>query len=239
MIDPKSILIATPAASGEVVTGYAGGLAATFANGYAGNVTFLDGCSDVGSARCQIAHAFMRSTFEWLVFVDADIQFSHRDFGMLMQVEPDGQFDGVQIAYSRLGGVKGALQAVDAGIAQFAWNPEVLVCAEYSRKTEAREPVRFGLGFCRIHRSVFERLNGLTHEDGAEIVEQFFHQGELVREYFPMTTLGDGRRVGEDGGFWTLCRIAGFTPRIEQRTRLVHWGRAAYPYLTPVIGSAQ
>ncbi len=86
---------------------------------------------------------------------------------------------------------------------------------------------------------MFETLNTLTTEEGVETVDQFFHQGELVREYFPMTTLGDGRRVGEDGGFWTLCRLAGFTPRIEQRTRLVHWGRMAYPYVSPVMGSAQ
>lgn len=240
MIDPKTVLIATPTHDGKVEAGYAGGLAGAMAAGYAGSVSFLMGNSDIGAARCHIAHQFLQSPFEWLVCIDADIQFSVKDFGMLMSVAPDIQVGADQewLRYSRLGDKPGELISSE-GVAQFQYAPELAVCAEYARKTEGREPVRFGLGFARIHRSVFERLNALNHEDGTEAVEQFMHQGQLVREYYPMVTMGDGRRCGEDGGFWTLVRLAGITPRIEQTTRLIHWGRQAYPYLAPGMGSAQ
>lgn len=239
MIDPKKVLIATPSHSGDVCCGYAGGLAEVFSSGFAGSITFLQGCADIGSARCQIVDAFKSSPFEWLVFWDSDIQAQARDFGLLMQVEPDPiikittgsdkEHDEV-IHYSRINELMLAVGAL---------SPELLVTAEYARKTETREPVRFGLGFTRIHKSVFKKLDDLVDDSGKELVDQFFHQGRLVREYFPMTTLGDGRRVGEDGGFWTLCRIAGLTPRVEQRTRLVHWGRHAYHYVSPSILTGQ
>lgn len=227
MIDPKKVLIATPSYDGSVVCGYAGGMGAVFASGFAGGNMFLQGCADIGSARAQCAHAFLKSHFEWLVFIDADIQFTARDFGLLMCVEPNLVLDGQELKYSRTGE-----SAARVG-------PEVLVSAEYSRKTEEQQPVRFGLGFTRIHRSVFEALAVFLDHEGKELVDQFFYQGEIMREYFPMTTLGDGRRMGEDGGFWTLCQMAGFTPRIEQRTQLVHWGRKAYVYMQSGMMAAQ
>lgn len=232
MIDPKKVLVATPSHSGDVCCGYAGGIAEVFASGFAGSISMLQGCADIGSARCQIVDAFKSSPFDWLVFIDGDIQFSAKDFGLLMRNEPDSTFDGESVKYSRVGLEYGQLRnATD--LESFEWNPELLVTAEYARKTATKEPVRFGLGFARIHKSVFKKLDDLTDDSGKELVDQFFHQGRLVREYFPMTTLGDGRRVGEDGGFWTLCRLAGLTPRVERRTRLVHWGRYAYHYVSP------
>lgn len=228
MIDPKKVLIATPSHDGKVVAGYAGGLAEVFASGFAGGISFLNFNSDVGAARCQVAHAFLQSPFDWLVMIDSDIQFSARDFGILMQVETDQVTSRVgDPVIDKIGDQLPHLFRDADSVSR----PELAVCAEYSRKTENREPVRFGLGFTRVHRSLFERLASLETEQGQDAVEQFFCQGQLIRDYFPMITLGDGRRPGEDGGFWTLVRLAGIVPRIEMRTRLVHWGTASYPYV--------
>lgn len=232
MINPKTVLIATPSIDGKVEAGYCAGLASVFASGFAGNIAFLLGNSDIGSARCQIADQFLKSDFQWLVCIDADIQFSAQDFGRLMSVEPDPMIGGEMLRYTRLPNSEETIAAYDV-------LPELAVCAEYSRKTEAREPIRFGLGFARFHRTVFERIAALKQEDGQEIVDQYMHNGQLVRDFYPAGTDGEGRRHGEDGAFWLRLRLAGITPRIEQRTALIHWGRAPYAYIAPSIGSAQ
>lgn len=236
MIDPKTVLIATPTHDGKVEAGYAGGLAAVFASGFAGNTMFLAGNSDIGAARNHIANAFLQSQFEWLICIDADIQFTAADFGLLMSVEPDVAMDRdadpmpEMMCYTRVEGRPGELKGAE-GIVQFEYAPELAVTAEYARKTELREPIRFGMGFVRLHRSVFEKLDALKNEEGIPIIDQFMHQGRLVSDYFPAGTDGEGRRHGEDGAFWLRVRLAGITPRIETRTKLVHWGRQAYPYV--------
>jgi hypothetical protein len=67
---------------------------------------------------------------------------------------------------------------------------------------------------------------------------QVNHRGRMFYDYFPSGPLvsqlvPQGEWKGEDHGFWTLCMLAGLVPRIETRTRLLHIGRKAYPYLGP------
>lgn len=220
LVNPRSVLVCTPSIDGKVEAGFCGGMVQAAAAGLIGNVSYLVGCSDIGAARCKMAHNFLKSEMEWLVFIDSDIQFSDQDLRLLLTVEEDPVIDGLVVPVGR----------TEAG-------EELAVTAEYSQKNEMRSPNRFGLGFARIHRSIFERLAALvTQDEGVEVMGRYYDGGEIMVDYFPMGVNNESRRQGEDTGFWQHVRYLGINPRIEQRTRLVHWGRYAYHYQIPVIG---
>lgn len=119
--------------------------------------------------------------------------------------------------------------------------PESVVICEYARKSQdapAPPPVRGGAGFCRITRGVLEQLQALTHEDGSERLPRYREQGRTLIDYCFTGAVGDGRYLSEDRGLWTYCQLAGVTPRWETRTRLLHTGRAIYPYTGPTESPA-
>lgn len=113
---------------------------------------------------------------------------------------------------------------------------EEVVTAEYSRKVLGLPPVQFGLGFTRIHRDVFERIKKLIHEDGAERVNRFYHDGEMLVDYHPNGAMQSGKWIGEDQGFFMWAGLAEATLRVETRTRLGHAGTFVYGYPDQVPG---
>jgi hypothetical protein len=84
VINPLSVLIATPSIDGKVETGYTDGLAACASEHLFATIARKDHCSDVRLARNHLAHGFLHSSFAWLVFIDADIVFTVKDFKLLM-----------------------------------------------------------------------------------------------------------------------------------------------------------
>jgi hypothetical protein len=198
-IDSSKVLIVTPTHDGNVCSGYAAGLA-TCAGLY-GALSFIVGNSHVALARNCMAAAFLsQEKFEWMIAIDADIQFSQEDMRLLQEGD------------------------------------ELLVCAEYAKKDlNEMKPAQFGLGFTLIHRDVFARLKAITVQEegphyGAPLVGEFIYQGRVIDEYFPSGMSSTGHWMGEDHGFFGLCRLAGIKPRLETRARLVHWGRLGYRY---------
>jgi hypothetical protein len=107
---------------------------------------------------------------------------------------------------------------------------ERAVVAEYLQKTAERRIAHFGLGFCRVHRSVFEALEQLTGEDGTPWVKQGMYCGQLLWDYYCNGVNAAGEYRGEDHGFWTLVRLADVQLRVERRTNLVHSGRGEWRY---------
>jgi hypothetical protein len=84
--------------------------------------------------------------------------------------------------------------------------------------------------------AAFER--SITSQAGTPRLWQCTFQGRTFFDYYPSGPLINllvpiGEWKGEDHGFWTLCMLAGLIPRIETRTRVLHIGRKAYPYLGP------
>jgi hypothetical protein len=223
MIDPLKILVATPSYNGQVDTGYAAGLAACASAHLFGTMTYLNSCSHVQHARNSIVARFMQSPFDWLIFIDADITFTVFDFKMLCDFPTDSG------GYELNPNFENAVTRDDAG------HP-LISCAEYSKKQDNGEHAKLGLGFCKISKQVFLKLDALNHEDGSARVDQYMSDGFLTANYFPSGAM-DGRFMMEDYGFFTMCRLAGIVPRIEQRTRLIHTGRKQYHYDPPLFES--
>jgi hypothetical protein len=108
---------------------------------------------------------------------------------------------------------------------------EWAVCAEYLQKIPNQiVPARWGLGFTRVHRLVFEKLMQLSTEDGQPFVRQGFYCGELMYDFFPQGINSAGEYRQEDHGFWMLVRLAQIPTRYERRTRLGHAGRMVWKY---------
>jgi hypothetical protein len=227
MIDSSKVLVATPAIDGKVECSYAGGLASCASAHLFGNMVFLAAVSHIGLARNMLARGFIQSHFEWLVFIDADIGFAESDFRLLMDYPPR---DGFIRENSAEENPEGTTLTNDGHA--------LIVTAEYSRKVETLDTARFGLGFTRIHRDVFNTLSNHLMDDGQAMVQQFLYKGELIPDFFPSGPIEANNWRGEDTGFFLLCKLAGITPRIEQRTRLHHFGKKDYPYIPPAVGIA-
>lgn len=115
---------------------------------------------------------------------------------------------------------------------QLVWEGEEdIVCAEYSYKyLHMNAPVKFGLGFTRTHRSVFERIAALKTDDGQDLVRRFYHKGEMMVDFYTQHVSTEGRFVPEDHGFFRWAHVADATMRIETRTRLGHVGQFCFEY---------
>ena len=218
MIDPLSVLLCIPTYDGMLHVPCVGGLTACASAHLFADQTYVIGVPH-SLARNSLAHTFLKSSkkHEWLVFIDADIGFSERDFRMLMNYPPYDLAD-----YPNAEGTT----VTDDGYA-------LIVNAEYAKKKPTYEACRFGLGFTRIHRSVFERLDALSHEHGAPIIEQYMDRGRLTSHYFIQGVIDAGNWRSEDTGFFLLCRMAGIVPRIEMSTQLYHYGRGCWTYKGP------
>ena len=117
---------------------------------------------------------------------------------------------------------------------------ELAVCAEYLKKNQdlSLEVANFGLGFARVHRSVYEQLDALNREDGEPRLQRYRagvtlgenRDIEEFVEYHPIGVLPDGSRRNEDHGFWLLVRLAGIPIRKETRTKLGHTGPFTWWY---------
>jgi hypothetical protein len=202
---PSDVFVGIASASGKIDAVLTVSLIKAALAGYIDDNPYIHiGNSDVQAARITIMNMFLRSSkAPWLMMIDDDIAFQMRDWDLLWEGD------------------------------------EAVVCAQYRKKIWAapfaptRLPysvVHFGLGFCRVHRSVFEAMQALTTHEGIPWVQQGMYAGDLIWNFSPagITAAGDYR--AEDHGFWQLVHLTKPTLRVETRTRLAHMGTCAYHY---------
>lgn len=209
---PQKVMLGLPAGDSMMYTEVVMSMTAVLAaSGGAVQPMWLNGNSNVCSARNLVAHHFLYGTdCDTLVFWDTDIVASLEDWAYLMMGE------------------------------------EQIVISPYARKEFGREPVGFGMGFCRIHRSVFVTLNEWVNEEGEEVLGRYY-QSEMPQpiatHFFYTGPSPEARWYGEDTGFWHFCARNNFSQRLERRTRLGHIGLHKYGYpdqiprhITPTMG---
>jgi hypothetical protein len=224
VINPKDVMVITPAMDGKHVSAYTGGMCAAFAQGLLGGLSFLDGCSDVRLARSLTVHKFLATRFKWLLMVDADIGFSHTDV-RLMLGHP--LVDGVDFKPDVIDLPKDSPPTKDAH------GNDLLVVAEYARKADGpAQIICFGLGFVLVAREAFQRVIDLTDDSGKPLVGSFraLDGSGDVPDIFPSGPGMNGAYATEDRGFFFLCQLAGLVPRVERRTKLVHYGFHQWNY---------
>lgn len=192
--NPRKVMVAIPTHNGQIFAECAGGIAQCVAAQRFGNFYFHVQGSCINHIRNQIAGIFLRSEFDTLVCIDADIGFTCQDFDFLMEGE------------------------------------EIIATAEYCRKMMEYSPVTFGMGFVRIHRSVFAKLDNLMDDEGKPLVGTYYEDGHIERDYFRTGASSDSKWMAEDFGFWSLVHLSGIKPKVEKRTTLKHWGMHAYVY---------
>jgi hypothetical protein len=176
LIDPRSVLAAVPCGDGRMMAELSGCLVMS-GNRFAALTTPSE-CSHVGLVRNMIAASFMDSNFEWLLCVDSDIVPKPTDFNLLLEpcdlttqyLDPEDEpGDAAPNAPPRPSRVmcslivqpsKGKALKFDHRVKGAA---DMLVVAEYAYKRDTCDPVKLGMGFVRIHRSVFETLQALEH----------------------------------------------------------------------------
>lgn len=106
-----------------------------------------------------------------------------------------------------------------------------VVIGPYSEKNTSGRMVEWGMGFARVHRSVFEKLDDwmVDAPDGSgkmEALHRYYLNGELAVDYHYNGAMSNMRWHGEDTGFWHWCSlVGGLKLRKETRTKLVHYGR--------------
>lgn len=230
MIKPNEVLVMMPVADGRNESQTTIGLFQIASFGMAKNLGTLPHCSNVALARNLCANGFLRTEFEWLFFLDYDIGFTADDFAIMME------YPGAPPPLDQeLHDAATLIEVTPHNKPSF--KTPLIVAAEYARKQEGAPPARLGLGFTRIHRSVFAELDKLNLESGEARIDAFMYEGQHVQDYF-LTGCVEHRWMGEDHGFFALCRMAGIHPRVEQRCKLEHHGKKAYPY-SPMAAVAQ
>lgn len=199
MIPREKILLAIPTMDSKIDCGCIMGLMMCLE--FYHRPLFYGGCSNIAFARNNIAHRFMEETnYEWLMMVDADIQFTVDDWKLLWEGE------------------------------------EKIVIGDYSKKTLGKPSAKHGLGFTRVHRSVFEKIKELKTETGEDMARRYYHNSVMMVDYFPQGAIGAGEWIGEDQGFLMWCANVENAVRWETRTRLTHVGRFEYCYPDQIPG---
>jgi len=107
---------------------------------------------------------------------------------------------------------------------------EEIVTAPYARKIMGEQPVKFGLGFTRVHRSAFEKIKNQLDPHQMELAQRFYQLGEQMANYYPIGVTMGADYHGEDRGFFLLSKLSGCSLRLEERTRLKHVGSFEYGY---------
>ena len=155
-------------------------------------------------ARNTSAAKFMDTRFDYLMFIDADIQFQPSDVQTLWNLREEVCCG----AYS--------MKRPDKPVS--AWKDGKLVkLEEFTSPTDVDYA---GTGFLMIHRSVFDRMKNVV---------MCYEEGDL-KECWGFFDLmhHNGISLSEDYAFCERWRSLGGKIILDPSIRLKHWGQYAY-----------
>jgi hypothetical protein len=210
-----SILFATPAYGGEVKLGYDRGCKALAAELTACGFQFAwldtENESLITRGRNTMVAQFRRTEFEYLMWIDSDIEFTADDVGKLLAMNADV--------------AAGCYRMKKPGSKYAAWVNGALI----DDLDKFKEPVAVdyaGTGFMMIHRRVFDKLEPhVTPLWEGQVGEchGFFSQKLISHE-------DSGRYIElpEDYSFCLRWRDIGGKVMMDPSVRLIHHGSFAY-----------
>ncbi len=205
-----SILICTPCFGGQVTTHYFNSCIKLqenlLENGIDHSWLTCWNESLITRGRDKLAASFLKTEFEYLMFIDADIEFQWEDVAKLWNLEVPVSCG----AYS--------MKRPDSPVS--AWKDGQLVDL---LKLSSPTPVDYaGTGFLMIHRDVFEKLkrDEWKYEDG-------FNGSDECWGFF-QDPVKDGFKMSEDYFFCEEWRKLGGEIILDPSIKLGHWGSFRY-----------
>jgi hypothetical protein len=172
---------------------------------------FVTGNAGIVQARNQLAHEFMDSPSERLVFVDADVTFEPGDL--------------IKLAHRPVDLVGGAYRYKMADESYpIRWLPDPEKKGLWTDEAGLIEVEAVPTGFMSISKEVFRR----HAEAHPERLQE--HLGHLSFTYFQMPFV-DGVAYGEDYFFCKEWRALGGKVYLDPEINLTHWGFAPTPHV--------
>ena len=205
-----SILIASPCYGGQATVPYMKSIldlqAALIEGEVPHDFLFTSNESLIQRARNTSVATFLKTDFQKLLFIDADIEFSPEGVAKLWNLDAEV----VVGAYS--------MKRIDKPVS--AWKDGNLV--ELSELDGITEVDYAGTGFMMIDRSVFERMQSeypdLDHEEGKVGKCHGWFDCPIV----------DGVQMSEDYNFCQKWRDMGGKVLLDPSIKLGHWGAFRY-----------
>lgn len=165
--------------------------------------------SAVHRARNTLAKTFLETDYEYMMFLDADIEFTPADVAQLWNVAL-GEEAGIAV---------GVYPMKKMGAPYAAWTKDGFV----DDITPFREPMKVdyaGTGFMLIKRSVFEDLKSPE-------IQYETTKGETAWQFFDFPLI-DGIELSEDYSFCRKAREKGYEIWMDPTIRLIHHGTYGY-----------
>lgn len=184
--------------------------AVAYGSGDAFQVRFLSGNAGIVQARNQLAHEFMESDFERLVFLDADITF-----------EPGTL---IKLAHRREDLVGGCYRfKMESECYPIRFLPDPDGRGLWANQEGLIEVEALPTGFLAISRNVFETM-AKAHPERLQS-----HFDHVSFTYFQMP-FHEGIQYGEDYFFCKEWRDLGGKVHLDPEIELTHWGFQPTPY---------
>ena len=212
------ILFCTPCYGGMVTEPYLRSFLSTAEALQRANIDYdlltLANESHVIRARNTCASEFIRGKWDYLMFLDSDMEWSADDFGKLFHLAQKDPKAGIYV---------GAYRMKKPGSPLAAWQNGKLVTDvnQLERRLDGIASVDYaGTGFMLIHREVFEKMDPPGYEE----------QGECMR-WFHSDVIDDGNGpfyCSEDYWFCREARKSGFKILMDTSVKLTHWGTYGY-----------
>lgn len=180
---------------------------ACFERGILLDVQFVTGCSLVDKARNEIVHAFLKSDFERLFWIDSDIEFDAKDFIRLLCLSQKMQIVGASYP----------MKIDEPTFVIKTQDNKHIPCNEWN----CMEVDGFGHGFVVVHKDVYLKLSIMApkvkYHNLPEPVAQVYNNGIFDDEY-----------LGEDIFFFKAAQGAGFKVHLDPSFTVGHVGSKVY-----------
>jgi hypothetical protein len=234
----NKIMIATPMYGGQCYGIYAKSLleAAPFLekNGYIVDFVDLYNESLITKARNTLAHMFLKSDNDYLLFIDADQSFRGED--ILRMLKHDKDIIAAPVP-KKIINWENVVKAASRGSTNYEtysgnfninMNPASSSSSSGIRYKEPLEVNSVGTGMMLIKRNVFDVLTQLGLEKfKTDSVLPFIQSGELITDFFHTTTIDQTFR-SEDMNFCKLWTESGGKIYVDLLAKVKHMGSYAF-----------